>query len=267
MINLDQRPEKFESCAVQLALYNIVPYRFSACNGWENSIETINDMGVKYQLGMKPMMAHYFEVDNDKFIYRPDAMMDIVGRNYYCEGMCAGTIGIIQSHVSVLKDAYDSGYETIWVMEDDVEVVQNPHNVSYYIELLDAQVGKGKWDILFTDPDTKGHDGKYVGCYNYAERPNFSPRKPERFAKRKHISNEFKRIGARYGAYSMIVRRSGMKKILDFYAKYDAYLPFDMEYTLPNKIKLYSMNFEVVSTHPNAITDNSSPYYLDKINN
>ncbi|MFI5334690.1 MAG: hypothetical protein ACHQT8_05960 [Chlamydiales bacterium] len=30
------------------------------------------------------------------------------------------------SHLSILQDAFDSGYETIWVMEDDIEVVRNP---------------------------------------------------------------------------------------------------------------------------------------------
>lgn len=29
------------------------------------------------------------------------------------------------SHLSVLKDALDSGYETIWVMEDDIHIIQD----------------------------------------------------------------------------------------------------------------------------------------------
>jgi acetolactate synthase-1/2/3 large subunit len=35
-----------------------------------------------------------------------------------------GAIGIALSHLSILQDAYDSGYETVWVMEDDVDIMQ-----------------------------------------------------------------------------------------------------------------------------------------------
>ena len=41
-INLDQRPEKFAHCVRELESYGIYPYRFSAVNGWELSLEIIN---------------------------------------------------------------------------------------------------------------------------------------------------------------------------------------------------------------------------------
>ena len=49
MINLDQRPEKFDKCVQQLHPFNIYPYRFSAVNGWELTLETVNSIGVKYE--------------------------------------------------------------------------------------------------------------------------------------------------------------------------------------------------------------------------
>src|SRR5579872_2620508 len=48
IINLDKRPEKLKSCTDQLTPYGIFPVRFSAVNGWELSLETLNDVGVKY---------------------------------------------------------------------------------------------------------------------------------------------------------------------------------------------------------------------------
>ena len=47
MINLDQRPGKFQKSCEQLHPYNIYPYRFSAVNGWELSLKSINNVGVK----------------------------------------------------------------------------------------------------------------------------------------------------------------------------------------------------------------------------
>src|SRR5438309_6475026 len=84
------------------------------------------------------------------------------GRTYFGRGMERGTIGIVLSHLSVLQDAYNSGYETVWVMEDDIEVVRNPRLISGLIEQLDMKIGKGNWDILFTDQDTRDKNGNYV---------------------------------------------------------------------------------------------------------
>jgi GR25 family glycosyltransferase involved in LPS biosynthesis len=175
--------------------------------------------------------------------------------------MPRGSIGIVLSHLSILQDAYDSHYETIWVMEDDIEIIQNPHLLSDLIERLNAIVGKEQWDILFTDPDTKNQQGNYVICLSNAWRPNFIPSDPKRFAEKETIGDDFKRIGARYGAYSMIVRRSGMEKLLRFFKNYNIFLPFDMEYTLPNDIRLYALRNDVVSTIPQALSDNETPTY------
>ncbi len=49
MINLDERPEKFEKSIQQLHPYGIYPYRFSAVNGWKLSLNTVNDVGIKYE--------------------------------------------------------------------------------------------------------------------------------------------------------------------------------------------------------------------------
>lgn len=258
-LNLDQRPEKFAKCTEQLNPYGIYPFRFSAVNGWELSLETINNVGLVYETSM----------DNSGWgtSYLPDGdgkpfhdIVHIPGRTYFCHCMGKGTIGIVLSHLSILQDAVDSGYQTIWVMEDDIQVIQNPHMISDLIDKLDALVDS-KWDILFTDQDTKDKNGNYVSCYSYAWRPNFVPENPLRFTKREDVSPEFRKISARYGAYSMIVRRSGMKKILKFIKEHKIFLPYDMDFYLPPKIKIYTVREDVVSTLPNALSDNGAPNY------
>ncbi len=263
MLNLDERPEKFMHSVDELAPYGITPFRFSAVNGWELSYEVIDDVGVKYVPWMKQglMGTCYFpEYEGEPF----HEVMQVMGRNYFCHCMARGAIGIILSHLSILKDAYDSGYETIWVMEDDVEVIKDPHLMSDLIEKLDSLVGKDGWDFLFTDQDTKDQNGQYVPCLGHALRPNFTPSNPYKFLERVDISPEFRRVGARYGAYSMIVRRSGMKKMLDF-TREGIFLPYDMEYTLPDDIRMYNVREDVVSTQPRALSDNGAPNYKHKL--
>ena len=260
VINLDQRPEKYARCLRQLGLYGIEPYRFSAVNGWELSLETINDVGVRFEpwMMMEKWGTYYeMEVEQHEIVHQ-------IGRTYFCHCTSKGAIGISLSHLSVLQDAYDSGYERIWVMEDDIDVLADPHRLSELIDQLNGLVGIGEWDVLFTDPDTKNDRGGYVPCYGFAWRPNYSPPNPERFYQRADVGGDFRRIGARFGAYSMIVQRSGMKKILDFIKQYQIFLPYDMDFILPPDIRLYSLTYDVVSTQPNAPSDNGLPTYKNR---
>lgn len=259
MINLDQRPEKYNHTIEELAPFGIVPYRFSAVNGWDLSLEEINMVGIKFQPWMKrDLMGTYYPPKGNGEAQHE--IMHVPGRNYFCHCMSRGAIGIVLSHLSILKDAYDSGYETIWVMEDDIEVIKDPHCISDAIEKLDALVGRKNWDILFTDQDTKDQNGNYVPCMGSAQKPNFNPINPYKFYERVDVSEDFRRIGARYGAYSIIVTREGMKKMLDF-MKDGIFLPYDMEYTLPDSIQFYNVRDDIVSTQPRALSDNGAPNY------
>ncbi|MGL4540608.1 MAG: glycosyltransferase family 25 protein [Candidatus Rhabdochlamydia sp.] len=262
MINLDERPEKYQHSLQQLTPYGIIPCRFSAVNGWDLPLEIINSIGVPYESWMRGgIWGTSYSITNDGNPFH-EVMQE--GINYFCHCMSKGAIGIALSHLSILQDAYDSGYETIWVMEDDIEVIGNPHILSNLIDELDTLVGKEGWDILFTDQNTKGQDGTYIPCLAYALRPNFSPSDPNRFTRKRNISRNLRQVGARYGAYSMIVRRSGMEKILNFIKNNHLFFPFDMEFILPDQIRLFTVINDVVSTLPRALSDNGHPNYLNK---
>jgi GR25 family glycosyltransferase involved in LPS biosynthesis len=261
MINLDQRPEKFKSCTDQLHRYSIYPYRFSAVNGWELTVEQITDMGVTFVPGMEGGFwgTSYLPGTN---LEPTHGLIQNYGQTYFCHCMSRGAIGIVLSHLSILQDAYDSGYSTIWVMEDDIQVIQNPKKLPSIIRDLDNKVGHDKWDILFTDQDTKNAHGNYVPCKSAAKRPNFHPLSKDHYRKHELVADRFIRKGARYGAYSMIVRRSGMKKILDFMKSHKIFLPYDMEFHLPKDIRMYSVKDAIVSTQTKAISDNGGANYL-----
>ena len=260
LINLDERPEKFASSMQQLAPHNIFPCRFSAVNGWKLPLAVINDVGVPYESWMLSGAGGtaYLPEMEGKPTYEA---VGVPGRVYFCHNMAPGSIGCVLSHLSILQDALDSLYETIWIMEDDIEIIQNPHLLSDLIDELDDLVGKDGWDILFTDPDTKNTEGYYVPCSSYAWRPNYTPKDTCHFAEKVDISPVFRQVGSRYGSYSMILRRSGIKKILNFLKCYQVFLPYDMEYTLPPNIRLFTVKDDIVSTQPQAPSDNGVPNY------
>ena len=278
MINLDCRPEKWEDCRDRFQKYGISPYRFSAVNGWELSLEAINDVGISYKSGMKPLKATYFIgkgqdlecfSDQGEFptVKQLDAIwnheeMRVEGRTYFCHCMTCGPIGCILSHLSVLQDAHDSGYETIWVLEDDEEILKNPHEISHVIDKLD--ILDPDWDILYTDENTRDTKGLSVPCYSYAPKPNFTPKTPDRALQKRIVGEGIMKVGARYGTYSMIIRKSGMEKILKYFKKYKIFSPYDMEIPLVPGIQMYCLTDPIVSNRIDAATDNGLPYYLNK---
>lgn len=283
MINLDQREEKWQNSLDQLTPYGISPYRFSAVNGWQISFETLTEVGVQFAPGMegdfwattyrlkkegespipekKEGHCNCFHPFDGNFIWEQE-VINTWGKTYFGHCMSRGSIGCCLSHCSVLQDAFDSGYETIWVMEDDIRVMRDPRIISDLIDRLDEQVGKDQWDILFTDLDIRDINGNYVPAASCARRPNF--KSPNDFAKKEIISPEFRKVGARYGGHSMIIRKRGIKKLLQFFMAHHIFLPYDLEYTLPPYIQLYTVLDDVVSNF-HTITDCSGPNYSKEV--
>jgi len=264
LINLDQRPEKLEWSLNQLAPYGIYPYRFSAVNGWELPLEAINDVGLVFSiemeggfLGTSYHLGGNFEPSHE--------IIQNYGQTYFCHCLARGPIGIALSHISILQDAYDSGYETIWVMEDDIQVVRDPRSLSLMIEKLDHQVGRDNWDVLFTDRDMLDGNGNYTTTYWAGRRPDFTFfSKQNDYMRKIMISPDFYQIGARSGAHSMIIRRSGIKKLLEFFKAHQIFFPYDMEYILPLGIHLFTVVQDIVTNTPKAPSDNGGPNYLNK---
>lgn len=268
MINLDERPQKYALCKQYLDEYGITPYRFSAVNGWKLSLETIQDVGVKYQPGMTPLLATtYPDLQEDGKKIQSHEYMKHYGKTYFVHCLALGAIGCSLSHISVLQDAYDSGYETIWVMEDDIEVLGNPHMISDLISELDALVGYENWDMLFTDRDYRCGINQYIPAYGAAKRPDMdcSPtaRYTDAYTQTIQVNDRFRKIAARFGTASMIIRRSGIIKLLDFWKTRNIFLPCDLENYLPPGIQRYGLTFDLVTNMLNSLSDIGKPGYLN----
>ncbi len=261
MINLDQRPEKFQNSLDQLAPYGIRPYRFSAVNGWELTLENLDEIGLKFWPGMVGGFLGTCYPSDLNFQPSHEQISEF-GKTYFCHCMSRGAIGIALSHISVLQDAYDSGYNTIWVMEDDIDVMGNPRRISDIVEKLDQFVGPENWDVLFTDRDIRNAKGHYVTTYWAGRRPDFFGNND--YALKRQVSPHFIKVGARSGAHSMIIRRSGIEKLLEFFFAHQIFFPYDMEYILPSGINLYTVTEDIVSNSPQASSDNGEPNYLKK---
>jgi len=263
MINLDERPEKYEASLRELAPYGIVPFRVSACNGWtELTLSDIADLGVKYQRGMDHgfLATRYLLKKPQQGKEHILEDLEKLGETYFVGCLTRGGMGCVLSHLSILKDAYDSGYETIWVMEDDIEVLRNPHIISDMIDELDKTVGK-KWGVLYTDYDHRDRLGNYVPAFGYARRPNYKPKNRARITADRKISKNLRQVGARFGTHSMIIRRHAIRKLLTFFKKYQMYFPIDFEMNAPEGMYLYTVLDDIVSNKCGWISDLGRPTY------
>lgn len=253
MINLDQRPERWQNATAQLSPYGIVPHRYPGIYGWTIPPEVLNDMALHFEYGMWTGKEYvmFFSPTGDgtpQFIWLDASSY---GKGVFSGWTVKGTIGCSLSHLSVLKDAYDSGYETIWILEDDIQVVKNPHLLTDRMEELDAIVGKDGWDVLYTDCDALVVDltQDIASQIPMMWRPDMPFRDVRFLAEHFDVSDHLKKIGSRMRAHSIIYRRCGIKKILDFYREHNNFLPYDQELALIPDIQTYVVKDDIVSVH------------------
>lgn len=262
VINLDPRPERFQRTVNALAPFAITPYRFSAVNGWQLPGSALDELGIVYESWMPhgPICTVYrHEADGGEYISYE--IMKEEGIAYYCHSLSRGAVGCLLSHLSVLQDAYDSGYDTVWVMEDDIKVVRDPNLLSFILNGLNR--GAPDWDVLFTDNEIKGGDGTPVPCTVIRPRPLVPVQPLDYYLRRTALNSDVTKIGMRFGSASMIVHRSGMKKILDYFKLYKVYFPYDIDYFLVPGINLYACNLDIVTNIYDGDSDNGAPNYKE----
>lgn len=252
LINLDQRPEKLEICKQELSPYGIFPQRFPAIYGWVLSTQALSEIGLKYRPGMwkgrEPVF--YFPPTGNgshQYIQLDDSCY---GFTFFSIWTSRGAIGCTLSHLSVLQDAYDAGYRTIWVMEDDISVRDDPHKLSSFIDELDALVGNDGWDILYTDLDHLRVDPNcdFLSQYPMMWRPDMESFDLQILAQITEVGANFFKIGSRYRAHSLILRRSGMKKILDFYKTHNMFMPYDHEIFFAPNLQVFTLRHAIVTS-------------------
>ena len=111
----------------------------------------------------------------------------------------------------------------------------------------------------------RDRNGHYTTTYWAGRRPDYLAFTGETdFTMKNRVSPDFFQIGARSGAHSMIIRRSGMKKLLQFFRAHQIFFPYDMEFILPRGIKLYTVVEDIVSNLPKALSDNGGPNYINQ---
>ncbi|MBA3239380.1 MAG: glycosyltransferase family 25 protein [Parachlamydiaceae bacterium] len=211
VVNLDRRPEKWKRMQRLFKEAGINGNRFSAIDGLKISDEIQTELAGNYPVRM-----------------------------------LRGEVGCLLSHVSVMKDAYDRGFDLIWVFEDDVEFIEDPHVMTPIIKALSSI--DPNWDVLYTDMDSKHSSGEIALALGLDFRPDRLFYYPlEHYLRRKFVSADLMRLGQRYGLYSYLVSRKGMKKIYHYFTHVNLWTAVDIDIHYIPTIREYSTTREVVT--------------------
>lgn len=208
VINLNERPERWERTQSMCQKYHIYPNRVSAINGWLIPDEEQDEL------------AHPFP-----------------------RRLRGGQLGCLLSHLSILADAKQRNFDFIWVMEDDIEILEDPKVLVKMIAgllSLDAN-----WDIFYTDVDFRDDQGGYVRSYDTDFRPGENP--TNHYLERLNITKDIMRIGCRFGTHSMIISKKGIEKIYKYFTTRPLWTAIDIDIHYIPEIREYSSRRDIVS--------------------
>jgi glycosyl transferase family 25 len=250
VINLDERTERWVHSLKQLVPYGVIPQRFSAIYGWTLTPDVLNDIGLVFRHGMWTGKENVMVFPPEKngawdFRFLTEALY---GWSCFSGWTVKGTIGCSLSHFSVLKDAWESGYQTIWILEDDFQIVDDPHKLSFLLEELSQLVGADGWDVLYTDNDCLQIDSarSLEDQFPFLWRPDMPFRDIAPLCTHIDINDHFKKIGSRMRAHSIIYSRAGIDKIMRFYQTHGNFLPYDQELALIPGINMFVLKQTIV---------------------
>ncbi len=210
VINLEHRPQKWIETRNIFNSFGIYPNRVNAINGWMLSKKDQQLLCGNYPLRLR-----------------------------------GGQIGCILSHISTLQDAFKRGYSVIWVCEDDIQICENPHQLSDLISQL--SLIDPEWDVFYTDSDSKNGLGKITPSVGSDFRPDFPHMDLAYYTKKEIINRDLIRKNQRFGAYSYILSRRGIEKILDHFTKNYLWTSYDIDIHYTPEIRQYCMRRDLVS--------------------
>jgi GR25 family glycosyltransferase involved in LPS biosynthesis len=210
VINLDERPEKWQRMKALLDERGLKANRVSAINGWKLPAQVIKELVGPYEIRMSP-----------------------------------GAFGCLLSHVSAIKDAYDRGFDLIWIMEDDVAFIEDFSQISSILKQL-SEIDKD-WDAFFTDTESRNNQGVYVPSVGSNFRPDQKHPPHSYFLKKTRINHDIMKIHQRFGMYSFFLTKKGIKKVLDYFTHVHLWSDFDVDFHYVPNLREYSATRDIVS--------------------
>lgn len=226
MINLDRRPDRLMHMNRLFDAHHLHVNRVSAYDGEKLSDEMIRELVGPYT---NSCLLRFHQ----------------------------GALGCLLSHISVAYDACKREFNFIYVLEDDVEVLEDLKIIPQMIEKLSTI--DPEWDIFYTDPDFRKSENKWLyPLTRIAVRPDqplldIDIDKTKR--KIRQTGNQIDRVYYRWGTHSMIISARGLKKMVNHFLYTYLYSPIDVDIHAIPEIREYSAVNPIVTNGLRFTTD------------
>lgn len=226
VINLDWKKERWERIKAISTENKIYVNRFSAIDGWQLSRAERKELTGPYPIRINP-----------------------------------GEFGCLLSHLSILKHASEKEYNTILVLEDDIEIPKELDEISFLLDKLHAI--DPDWDIFYLDTDPTHPDGVFTNtCMYYLDpRPGQKLQDNNYYRKKVNVDDCFTRIRRRYCTYSMLISKKGIEKILNYFSHLYVWSALDIDIHYIPGIHQYNSTKEIITTDRSTDTDTTVTTY------
>ena len=219
VVNLAERPGRWERMTELLSEAHLQGNRFDAINGW--NLKNNKELRKQTRFG-----ARYRKIPKSHLTW--------------------GGIGCFLSHLSVLKDAKERGFERIWILEDDIVIKKEPLCLPSILNELDTL--DPEWDILYTDPNNFDAQGNYrIACEPLTPPYPLIRKDLAHYSKKEILNETLMRIYYRGGTYSMIISKKGIQQIYQALIHLPILIPYDDTLHFIEGIVEYASRFPIVT--------------------
>ncbi len=210
VINLDKRPERLACIKEQFSKVGLRLNRVRGVEGWLLTEDQKQELAGLYPVQLRP-----------------------------------GEYGCLLSQVSIYEDAYKRGFSHIWILEDDAVIEKDVSQIPLLLKEL-SQIDP-KWDVFYTDSDPRTHEKGYCKPTSMCPRPMQDVKPLAYYLERIKISENIQLIRSRWGTYSYIVSRKGIRKLRNYFFHHYIWTPVDWDMHLVQGIREYSALQDIVT--------------------
>jgi len=174
---------RFNDFKRSFAKYGVNPYRFTSFSPSSISSDTMFRTCVHGSRRYKRIKSNKLSIHRGKPVLNKRKMSSSKA-GYIHRNMSIKALSRALSHLSIIRDAYVSGYETIWIMDSATKLRKDPSILSSYISRANKEIPD--WTSIYTDYSERDASDYVEPIMKFYWRPDVEFLDPEEYLSRQY---------------------------------------------------------------------------------